>query len=136
VISQISAGRKNRLWIELDGADASLSFDQENPEELWLGRREEATIVRRDPESLSPAAARLATLPPGHPQGYADCFDGLIADFYDAVRSGTRPDGLPQFEDGLRAARITDAVLKSAREQAWVDVAATGAPEQPKVAAL
>ena len=40
VVSQISAGRKNRLWIELDGADAALSFDQENPEELWRGRRE------------------------------------------------------------------------------------------------
>jgi predicted dehydrogenase len=125
VISQISAGRKNRLWIELDGAEASLAFDQENPEELWLGRREEATIVRRDPESLSPPAARLATLPPGHPQGYADCFDGFVADFYDAVRSGSPRDGLPQFDDGLKAARITDAVLASAREHAWVDVAGT-----------
>jgi predicted dehydrogenase len=123
VISQISAGRKNRLWIEIDGAEAAFSFDQENPEELWLGRREAATLIRRDPESLSPAAARLATLPPGHPQGYADCFDGFVADFYEAVRTGTRPDGLPGFDDGLRAARITDAVLASAGEQTWVDVA-------------
>lgn len=128
VISQISAGRKNRLWIELDGADASLSFDQENPEELWRGRREDATIIRRDAESLSPPAARLATLPPGHPQGYADCFDGFVGDFYDAVRAGTPPDGLPQFDDGLAAARITEAVLASAREQVWVDVAASPEP--------
>jgi predicted dehydrogenase len=130
VISQISAGRKNRLWIEIDGGDASLTFDQENPEELWRGRREDATIIRRDPESLSAAAARFATLPPGHPQGYADCFDAFVADFYDAVRDGTAPDGLPQLEDGLRAAQITDAVLSSAREQAWVDVAGATNPTQ------
>ena len=46
VISQISAGRKNRLWIELDGTEEALAFDQEHPEELWCGRREALTIVR------------------------------------------------------------------------------------------
>ena len=40
--SQVSAGRKNRLWIELDGAEEALSFDQEQPEELWCGAREAA----------------------------------------------------------------------------------------------
>jgi predicted dehydrogenase len=123
-VSQISAGRKNKLWIELDGADEALAFDQENPEELWRGRREAATIIRRDPESLSPEAARFATLPAGHPQGYADCFDGFVADVYDAVATGTPSDGLPTFTDGLRAARITDAVLASADSGQWVDVAA------------
>ena len=87
-MSQISAGRKNKLWIELDGADESLAFDQEHPEELWCGRREAATIVRRDPEYLSPDAARFSTLPPGHPQGYSDCFDAFVADAYDAIARG------------------------------------------------
>jgi predicted dehydrogenase len=124
VISQVSAGRKNRLWIEVDGADAAVAFDQEHPEELWLGRRERLEIVRRDPAALAPAAARFAVLPAGHPQGYGDCFDAFIAGFYSAVESGSAPDGMPQFTDGLRATQITDAVLTSAREQAWVDVAA------------
>ena len=122
-ISQISAGRKNKLWIELDGADSALCFDQENPEELWCGRRDAATILRRDPEHLSADAARFASLPPGHPQGYADCFDSFIADVYAAIATGTPSDGLPGFEDGLRAAQITDAVLASAASQTWVDVA-------------
>jgi predicted dehydrogenase len=124
VISQISAGRKNRLWLELDGAEAALAFDQEEPESLWVGRREAATIVRRDPQHLSPAAARLATLPAGHPQGYADCFDLFVADVYAAVRGDALPDGVPVFQDGLRAAQITDAVLASAREERWIDVPA------------
>jgi predicted dehydrogenase len=128
-VSQISAGRKNKIWIELDGAQAALSFDQENAEELWCGRREAATIIRRDPEYLSPAAARFATLPPGHPQGYGDCFDLFVADVYDAIASGAPSDGLPVFADGLRAAEITDAVLTSAASEAWVDVADAAAAE-------
>jgi predicted dehydrogenase len=123
VISQISAGRKNRLWIELDGADETLAFDQEQPEELWCGRREAVTIVRRDPATLSPAAARFAFLPGGHPQGYADCFDLFVADFYGGIRSGSAVDGMPSFSDGLRAALITDAVLTSSREERWIEVA-------------
>ena len=84
VVSQVSAGRKNRLWIEFDGADESLAFDHEQPEELWCGRREAATILQRDPATLSPPAARYAFLPGGHPQGYADCFDAFVADVYEA----------------------------------------------------
>ena len=123
VISQISPGRKNRLWLEVDGAEASLAFDQEDAESLWVGRREAATIVRRDPQHLSADAARLARLPAGHPQGYADCFDLFVADVYAAVRGGDLPHGVPTFRDGLRAAQIIDAVLASARDQRWVDVA-------------
>ena len=124
VISQVSAGRKNRLWIEIDCSEEALAFDQEQPEQLWAGRRETETIVRRDPESLSPAAARYVTLPGGHPQGYADCFDAFMADFYEAVRTGEAPEGLPVFADGLRANRITEAVLASASSGDWVDVVA------------
>ena len=123
VVSQISPGRKNRLWLELDGAHEALAFSQEEPEMLWSGRREAITLVPRDPGAMSAPAARLATLPPGHPQGYADCFDAFVADAYAAIR-GEAPEGMPGFEDGLRAARLTDAVLASAREGGWVDVPA------------
>jgi predicted dehydrogenase len=123
VVSQISAGRKNRLWIELDGSDEALAFDQEHPEELWQGTRESLSILRRDPATLSPAAARYATLPAGHPQGYGDCFDAFVSDVYHAVRDGRAvPDGTPTFADGLRAAVITEAVLASSRDGQWVDV--------------
>jgi predicted dehydrogenase len=123
-ISQVSPGRKNRLWLELDGDAEALAFDQENPETLWCGRREATTVLQRDPGWLSPPAARLATLPAGHPQGYGDCFDAFIADVYDAIETGVVADGMPVFSDGLRAAQITDAVLASAREESWVDLPA------------
>jgi predicted dehydrogenase len=122
VISQVSPGRKNRLWFEIDGARASFAFDQESPEQLWVGSRERQEIVVRDPAQLSPAAARYATLPAGHAQGYGDAFNAFVADTYAAIRAGTSPDGLPTFDDGLRAARITEAVLASSRSRAWEEV--------------
>ena len=124
VVSQVSAGRKNRLWIELDGAEEALAFDQEQPGAA-LGAGVATAADDRPPRSrrpCRPAAARFATLPGGHPQGYADCFDAFVADFYEASRGGSAPDGMPTFADGLRAAQITDAVLASAREERWVDV--------------
>ena len=121
LVSQVSAGRKNRLWFELDGEHAAMAFDQENAETLWLGRRERGEILQRDPAVLAPDAARLVTLPPGHAQGYDGCFDLFVADTYAAIRGGS-PEGLPLVGDGLRAARITDAVLESARSQSWIEV--------------
>jgi predicted dehydrogenase len=122
VLSQITPGRKNRLWIELDGAEETLAFDQEHPDELWCGTRKAVTILRRDPATLSPPAARFAFLPGGHPQGYADCFDAFVADSYESVHNGSAVAGMPTFADGLRAALLTDAVLTSSREERWVDV--------------
>jgi predicted dehydrogenase len=125
IISQLSHGRKNRLWLELDGADEALAFDQEQPEMLWCGGRDATALLRRDPATLSAEAARLSTLPAGHPQGYADCFDGFVRDVYDAVRTGAPVEGMPVFSDGLRAAQLTEAVLASAANAEWVEVATT-----------
>jgi predicted dehydrogenase len=136
VMSQITLGRKNRLWISLDGDQASLSFDQEVPESLWIGGRDANTVVLRGSERGSLDAARYSTLPPGHPQGYQDSFNAFVADAYRAIQ-GDPPDGLPTFEDGWHAAAITDAVLRSARSQSWVEVAwparelAAGRPATP-----
>jgi predicted dehydrogenase len=120
-ISQISPGRKNRLWFSVDGGSESLCFDQENPESLWIGGREVTRQLLRG-TTERPGAARYTVVPAGHPQGYQDCFDAFVADTYAAV-AGDGPDGLPTFRDGLRAARITAAVLASSRSSAWVDVA-------------
>jgi predicted dehydrogenase len=122
IVSQISAGRKNRLWLEVDGGEETLAFSQEEPEALWVGRRERTTLIPRDPEYMSAAAQRYAVLPAGHPQGYADCFDAFVAEVYDAVAGDVPAEGLPVFTDGLRTARLTDAVLASALQERWVDV--------------
>lgn len=123
VISQVSAGRKNRLFLEISGSESTLTFDQEQPETLWEGRRETSRLLVRDPQNLTPAAARYSRLPAGHPQGYQECFDALVADTAAAI-TGPTPDGLPTFGDGLRAARLAQAVATSASTGSWVEVPA------------
>ena len=123
-VSQLSAGRKNRLFFEIDGAKASLIFDQEEPERLWLSTLKSMELLVRDPNVGSAEQRRLATLPPGHAQGYAQCFEAFVADTYAVIRGETRI-GLPTFADGLRAAQITDAVLQSSKSRAWATIAAS-----------
>ncbi|MPQ99729.1 gfo/Idh/MocA family oxidoreductase [Modestobacter sp. I12A-02628] len=120
-VSQVSQGRKNRLEFSVDAASESLAFDQENPDSLWIGGRDVNRQLMRGAGG-GQAAARYSVVPAGHPQGYQDCFDAFVADTYAAL-AGEDPDGLPTFADGLRAARITEAVLESARTRSWVPVA-------------
>ena len=123
VISQVTLGRKNRLWFSLDGELASLSFDQEVPDSLWVGQRAANSIVLRGSEGATAAASRYSRLPAGHPQGYQDCFNAFVADVYEAI-SGSPPEGLPSFRDGWRAAVLTAAVIESAAAESWVEVPA------------
>lgn len=123
VVSQVSPGRKNRLWFSFDGSLASYAFDQESPDTLWVGGQAENRIVARGPDTLSAAGARYARLPAGHPQGYQDAFNAFVADTYAAI-TGHRPEGLPTFADGLRAAVLSEAVIESARHQTWMEVKA------------
>jgi len=123
LVSQVAPGRKNALSIELAGTDASVRFEQERPDTLWIGRTEASSIVERDPARLAADAARLSLVPAGHPMGYQDAFNAFVADAYAAI-DGARPEGLPTFADGLRAARVTEAVLRSAERRDWVEVAA------------
>jgi predicted dehydrogenase len=126
VISQLSAGRKNRLWVEVDGMHQSAVFDQELPEQLWIGSEAGAELLVRDPNRGSAEQRRLSMLPAGHPQGYAQCFENYVADSYAAVEAndgnGQVPEGLPTFADGARAAEICDAMLRSAASGEWVSV--------------
>jgi predicted dehydrogenase len=124
VVSQISSGHKNQLRFEISTADATLAFDQEQPDVLWIGRRAGTELLSRDAARVDPAAAAYVTLPPGHPQGYQDCFDAFVADTYRAIEAGSTVvvDGLPTFADGARAVRVTEAVLRSAASRRWEDV--------------
>jgi predicted dehydrogenase len=124
LVSQISTGRKNELRFELVGTDSTVSFEQERPDTLWVGHRASAEIVPRDAGTLHPSAARYVTVPVGHPQGYHECFDLFVADTYTAIAEGSTDavDGLPTFADGVRAAQIIDAVLRSAAAHQWVGV--------------
>ena len=123
LVSQVAPGRKNRLMIEISGSESTVQFDQEAPETLWLGRRAGSQLLVRDPDALSPEAARLSVLPAGHPQGYQDAFNAFVADTYAAIKGDLRA-GLPTFRDGLRSAVLTESIIQSSKRGEWVDVPA------------
>jgi predicted dehydrogenase len=121
LVSQTALGRRNNLHFSLDGADAAYRFGQENPEVLRVGGLDDDRTVHRGSLATSAVAGRYSLLPPGHPQGYQDCFNAFVTDSYAAIR-GEAPDGLPTFADGLRAAVLTDAVITSSTTSTWVEV--------------
>jgi predicted dehydrogenase len=120
-VSQVAPGRKNRLSIEVSGSQKSVYFNQERPDEMWVRDRVSSSLLQRDAATLSPDAARLSRLPAGHGQGYQDAFNAFIKDAHQSI-DGNYPEGLPRFEDGLRAVQITEAVLASHHSSSWVTV--------------
>ncbi len=121
VLSQVSAGRKNKLWFSFESPTESFVFDQESPDSLWVGGLDSNQIVMRGVVEESAPARAYSLLPAGHPQGYQDCFNALISDTYKAI-AGLQIDDLPTFADGLRAAQLTQAVLQSAQSGQWVEI--------------
>jgi predicted dehydrogenase len=114
-VSQVSAGRKNRLSWEIDGSESALAWHSEAPEELWIGHR------GRPNELL---LSEGGDYPPGHAEGFPDTFKRLYRAVYGAVAAGepsTEP-GYPTFADGHDEAVIADAIARSHAEQRWVTV--------------
>ena len=124
-VSQVAAGRKNRLHFELDGSKCALAWDQETPNEMWIGYRDKANeILMKDPSLLHEAAREYAHYPGGHPEAYPDGPKNLFRNVYRAVAKGqmpTDPDW-STFEDGHKEVAICEAVLNSHKNQQWTDV--------------
>jgi predicted dehydrogenase len=123
LVSQVAAGHKNGLVLEIHASEAALRFEQERPDELWVGGQSRSSIMPRDPGQLDPAAQRHTFLPAGHPEGYLDAFTRFVRDVVLTIQ-GQAVAGLPVFADGVRAAQLTEAVLKSAASNDWVTVPA------------
>ena len=122
-VSQISAGRKNRLVLEIYGTKGSLTWNAEQPDELWIGHRNEPNqLIVKDPSLLRGNAAKFADLPGGHSEGYDDTFKQTLRRFYQTVADRNAPVEYPQFADGLRQLKIVEAVLASSRSHGWVNV--------------
>ena len=124
-VSQVSAGRKNRLTFEINGSEQSVAWDQEIPQQLWIGHRARANqTLTDDPGLMNPDVADSAHFPGGHIEGWPDAFKNMMAQFYRAVQAGAMPDN-PQFAtfyDGASVMYIIDAIVKSHQQQRWVRV--------------
>jgi predicted dehydrogenase len=126
-ISQVSAGWKNHLLLEVDAAESSFVWDQEEPNRLRIGRRDGANReVLRDPSQLRPEAAGLAHFPAGHQEGWPDALRNLFEDFYACVRAHGRDEPydptFASFDEAARVQAMVEAVVRSDASGDWVAV--------------
>lgn len=124
-LSQVSAGRKNYLWYEISGSKVSMHWDQENPNEIWIGHREKSNeILLKDPSLFQTKVRSLTGFPGGHAEGYPDTFAQGFKQIYQAVRNGKRATGdtFATFSDGHHEMVLCQAVQLSANENRWVEV--------------
>ena len=139
VVSQVSPGHKNDLTVHLSGADQSLGWSQEAPEQLWLGARHETSIATRAP-SPEDWTVGVPALPAGHPEGWSDALRDVLRPFYAAIAAGDPPSAddaspYPTLADGARGVALIEAVVESSRAQRWVDVEPVRGHREPDLAA-
>lgn len=124
-VSQVSSGRKNRLFFEINGSESSLIWDSEIPNQLMIGHRPEPNqLLIKDPSLMTQAAQWTASYPGGHTEGFPDTFKQLQTAVYRYISTGdfeVKPD-FPTFLDGHYTILVDEAILKSAREKRWVEI--------------
>lgn len=124
-VSQVSAGRKNQLKVEISGSKKNLHWNSESPNELWIGSRDEAnSLLMRDPALFDAEAASLISFPGGHNEGFPDTSKQMFKEIYAAIREGKQPEqpAYPTFEDGYRELVLCERILESNQKEGWVEV--------------
>ncbi|MBV8941485.1 MAG: Gfo/Idh/MocA family oxidoreductase [Solirubrobacterales bacterium] len=123
--SQVSPGAGNSLRIRLDGAYGALYWVLERPEDLWLGRANGPTELRRkSPPELHESARLRAHRPAGEIEGWNTTFVNLFSSVYRRIKGEPLPgdDCVATLSDGLLLMRVVDAVAQSNSERSWLDL--------------
>lgn len=124
-VSQVSAGRKNQLKVEISGSKKTIAWNSESPNEMWIGSRDTANgMLMRDPSLVHEEVRSLITYPGGHNEGFGDTSKQLFKEVYEAVAVGAPPASpkYPTFADGYRELLICERILESNKKQTWVTV--------------
>lgn len=124
--SQVSHGRLNDLTIEVDGTEASLSWRQEEPNQLIVRSLGAPTrVYDRNPAAAytTATAAAACRLPGGHPEAFFEAFANVYRDAFRAMRHANVAPGEPVNElgstlyptvhDGLEGVRFMQRCLES-----------------------
>ena len=124
-VTQMAAGRKNRLYIEVCGTKASVVFDSERCNELWIGRRESANgLLLRDAALLEPSAASICAYPGGHNEGFADTVKQHFNAVYNEIENPQNVCSTmyATFSDGLYEILLNEAIKRSGESGRWETV--------------
>ena len=128
--SQVALGHSNGVRLRVFGETGSLSWFQEQPNELILAPLDgRVQTIKRGADDLSDDAKLRTRTPPGHPEGYLEAFANLYLGFAEAIRARTDArepsllgQNLPQVFDGLKGVAFVEAVVDSheASDQPWI----------------
>jgi predicted dehydrogenase len=127
--SQISHGRENDIFIEIDGTKASLEWHQENPNQMFVRKNGEPhKIYTRGGAGLGAAASSSTRIPPGHPEGYLEAFANIYTAAFDAMIKRANKEKFetvntvyPNVYDGVEGMLfITQCVESSKQNGAWL----------------
>ena len=123
-VSEIAAGHGCYFNFEINGSEATLKWNQEENDRLWMGvRGGDNRLIIRDPNVISSGAKPYTALAMGHPEGWNDAFKGNIYAFYKYIEDGMQ--GEPVFstlEEAAYIVKLTEAVIESSREKKWIQV--------------
>jgi predicted dehydrogenase len=123
IASQISAGARNGLKIQVYGEKGGLSWSHERHTELtidWLDAPSQ--VLHAGSAYLSAAAQSSTRIPAGHPEGFIEAFANLYRDLADAIADG-RPDAglVPDIAEGLRGMTFVETAVAASRAgDGWV----------------
>lgn len=121
-VTQLAAGCKNRFQIEIFGTKCGVIWNQERPNELWIGERNAANkLLLKDPSLLGPKARTYASLPGGHNEGYADTHKNVYRAFYRKVADPSAAVEYPTFQDGLLGMKLLEKIVESDLKRCWVE---------------
>jgi predicted dehydrogenase len=124
-VSQMVAGRKNRIYFEIHGARKSVSWDAEKPDDLWIGKRDgNNEILMRDPALFHPGSRMLIDYPGGHVEGFPDTFKQCFKEIYSYIAQTSKTESypFPTFRDGLREITLCDTIMDSNEKRKWMKV--------------
>ena len=124
-VSQVAAGRKNQLKLEIAGSKQTFAWNSESPNELWVGNRNTSNqLLMRDPSLAYPEASAIMSFPGGHNEGFPDTSKQMFKEVYAAIEANAQPEHpkFPTFKDGLRELLICERILESHRKQSWVKI--------------
>src|SRR5687767_11586749 len=85
--SQITHGRENDAFIEVDGTKASLEWHQEEPNKMLIrsNGQPQKMYTRAGGPYLSSNVAAITRIPSGHPEGYLEAFANIYRAAYDSM---------------------------------------------------
>ncbi len=123
-VNQVAAGRKNRLYFEVNGTKQSIAWESEVPNQIWIGKRDgNNEIMMRDPSLVYPETVPLIDYPGGHNEGFPDTFKQMFKEVYSCISSGQSAGAsFPTFKDGLREIILCETIMESNKNRTWIKV--------------